>query len=307
MQWQKTRLGTLALILATLPAYACSSLANGSDTEALVNPNPKWDCLGSAPPTLPTLNPTPQVVAYAIPIFDFANPPTVIPGLTIAACSIGDTNCPTTSEVEIAPAMGPTMQQTVLSGLTVTVPVYTLLMPYGIDAYLRINAPGYLQFEYPLGGKLVSQDGALTKVPLIGMAALVVAPPLTPVKEADADRFANGIGVTRDPTSALIAVRVVDCQGAPAAGVTLSLAQATGLPFSYLSNQPLSTNPPSPTDQNGIAGFANIKLSDGLQNFNVTVEASAPNGMKYGKTILELRPNQLTSGEIRPFPGLAGR
>jgi hypothetical protein len=293
--------------LVACSVLGCSGFKEGVDTNASVNPNPKWDCLSKPPPTLPKLMSTPQVVVYNVPIFDFANPPSTIPNLSIAACSISDVNCPTTSEVELAPVSGPMPFQTTFGGLPVTVPVYTLLMPYGIDAYLRLRAPGYLQFEYPLGGALISQDGVLTNVPGVGMAAVVVAPILTPVKQTDADRFANQIGITRDPGAALIAVRAVDCQGQPAAGVTLTLAQAGGLAFSYLSNQPLSTNPPSPTDQNGIAGFANIKLGDGLQNFNVTVEATDPNGTKYGKMVLDVRPNQLTSGEIRPFPGLAGR
>ena len=139
-------------------------------------------------------------------------------------------------------------------------------------------------------------------------AAIVEGLPLLMVKESDADLFANQIGLERNADQAIIAVRTIDCNGRPSPGVTLTLDRAKGLAFSYLANLVLSAeDPPQPTDERGLAGFANIALPNNVPIYNVTVEGVSPDGKRFGKLPFFIRPNQMTAGEIRPYPTEYGR
>jgi hypothetical protein len=295
--------------LASACLLGCSGYASGADTAQQFLPaDPAWTCLGQPPPSLPVLSPIPKYIVYAVPIFDYANPPTAIPGLSVAACQVSDTNCPTANEVGLVQPPMPYM--TTIGGVPVTVPLYQIVMPYGVDAYLRLSAPGYVTGEYLFGGPLVSLDGKTIVLPTGESAAVLAGLPITPLAEADADRFANGIGVTRDPNAAIIAMRTIDCNGELAADCTLSLSPADSpniVPFATDGIRALSTNPPKPTDASGYAGFANIPLKSGLKNFNVTVQGKNPAGVVFSNATLEIRPGFLTTGQIRPSLGLYGR
>jgi hypothetical protein len=294
---------------AVVATFGCSDLASGSDRleDPLGAKYPNWQCLDKAPPAFVLPDPAPPYVAYVAPIFDFANPPTAVKDLTVVACQISDSNCPPGSEV--GQVVGPVPFPTVLEGASITVPLYTIVMPFGVSAYLRMTAPGYVRQEYIFGGPLIGTPGGKVTMLENGATAAVIAGlPLTLVREKDADSLANQIGLTRDPQRAILAVRTIDCSGVPAAGVTLTLDLAEGVAFSYLSNLALSpTNPPQPTDEKGLAGFANISLPNGVPLYTVTLEGLGPNGKKYGRRPFAIRPNQMTTGEIRPYPDEYGR
>jgi hypothetical protein len=296
-------------LLASASSLACSGYASGADTAQQFLPvDPAWACLNQAPGQLPVLSPIPKYIVYAVPIFDYANPPTPVAGLNVAACQVSDTNCPVANEVGLV--QPPTPYMTTIGGVPVTVPLYQIVMPYGVDAYLRLSAPGYVTGEYLFGGPLVSLDGKTTMLPDGTLAAVLSGLPITPLAKADADRFANSIGITRDPNAAIIAMRTIDCNGELAAGCSLSLSLSDSpgvVPFATDGIRALSANPPKPTDASGYAGFANIPLKAGLQNFNVTVVGKNAAGEVFSNSALEIRPGFLTTGQIRPSLGLYGR
>ena len=261
--WARTWGGRIVVTAGAAAAtLGCSDLASGSDRlqDPLQDSRvPGWECLDGPAPTLPTGDP-PQYVAFVAPILDFANPPNGVPDLSVSVCQIMDAECPPTKVV--GKAIGPTAFMTVLQGAAVTVPLYTIVVPYRVEAYLRLTAPGYLRQEYYFGGPLIGTPGGdVMKLPDGTSAAVLQGLPLNLVKESDADYFASQLGVKREADQGIIAVRTVGCSGLPSAGVTLRLDPAEGLPFSYLSGFALaSSDPPRPTDENGLAGFANIEL-----------------------------------------------
>lgn len=303
MSW--SALSLIAIAGASL--LGCSSYANGADTAQQFLPaDPAWACLDAPPGQLPVLSPVPKYIVYAVPIFDYANPPTPVAGLSVAACQVSDTNCPVANEVGLVQPPVPFM--TTIGGVPVTVPLYQIVMPYGVDAYLRLSAPGYVTGEYLFGGPLVSLDGKTMTLPDGSLAAVLSGLPITPLAEADADRFANSIGITRDPNDAIIAMRTIDCTGELAAGCTLGLtSDVLGVPFAIDGVRALSTNPPKPTDAGGYAGFANIQLKTGLKNLNVAVQGINSDGRVFSNATLEIRPGFLTNGQIRPSLGLYAR
>ena len=314
MRWFEIRFrGVIVASLAAL-SCACTSLASGSDTaeplDSVVS-DPLWSCLGQTPKPLPSMlqdgGAAPDYAVYAVPIFDFTVPLAQIPGLVVQACLIGDPDCTTPAGTVFGPT--PTKIPAGSGGSLVTAPVYTVGMQYGTNGYLRMNAPGYLQTEYYLGGPLVGgRDGAMTDgAPVVkGLLPLVKGQPLTPIKELDADNLATAISVTRIASDAILAVRTIDCNGNLAKGVTLSLNLPDhGLPFTYLSGQVLSTDQSLVTDVQGIAGFANVPLSTAF--VNVSVEGIAPDGTHYGKINVTIRKGTFTGTEVRPDTGLYGR
>jgi hypothetical protein len=297
--------GVWAAVLAAL-LVGCTSLASGTDHwEKTLEPNPDWDCLNAPPQPIEIPSPAPALVVYAAAIFDFANPPSRVEGLSVEACQITDTECPVSKQV--GQVAGPMDFQTTLNGATVTVPLYQVVMPFGVEAYLRLKAPGYLRQEYFFGGPLIGTPSSFPTMIGDATATVISGLPLIMLKTADAGNLASAIGQTRNPGQALIALRTIDCTGQTAAGVTLQMDRAQGLSFSYLASLALTADPPQPTDSAGLAGFANIPLPNGVPIFNVTVEGKNPDNVPYGKLPFPIRPDQITSGEIRPFPTLYGR
>ncbi len=275
----------------------CTSLASGTDTaEELVQPDPAWACLGQSAQALPIPDPVPKNVAFALPIFDYRIlPPQAIPNVKVQACQIQDYDCAQSVGLVLSPMNYPV----VVYGTTYQVPVYPIVMPYGLDAYIRITAPGYLQEEYYLGGPLL---GGRVSMMMDGVP-VVLALSVTPILATDADNLAQAVHIKREPSDAIIAVRTLDCMDQPSAGVTLSLS-VDGTPFTFLTGQP-SFAADLPTDASGLAGFANIAVPANSFS-NVTVEGTAPNGMTYGKVNITVRGGQLTQSDIRPDVGLFG-
>jgi hypothetical protein len=299
---RRARGSVRALLVAGVAAAAailcgCTSLASGSDTEeAVVALDPKWSCLGKPGEALPIPNPVPKNIAFALPISDYRiMPPVPVPNLTVTACQIQDYECSMPAGLVLSPMNYPV----VLYGKTYQVPVYPVVMPYAIDAFIRLTAPGYLQTEYYLGGPLLgSRDNMM-----MNGVPVVVALPVTPILASDADDLALAVQHEREPGDAIVAMRTLDCNDEPTDGVTLSLS-VDGVPFTFLTGQP-SFGANQATDSGGLAGFANIAVPAGSFS-NVTVEGMAPNGMTYGKINVTIRPGQLTQADIRPDTGLFG-
>ena len=284
------RFGVFTVAAAGAAMAGCTSLASGADTaQELVPDDPHWGCLTKpiAPP--PLLDPVPSNLVYALPIFDFRIlPPAVIPQLTVRACQIQDYPCSKAVGLVLSPVDTPAQ----VYGTAFQTPVYPIVMPYAVDAYIRITAPDYLPLEYYLGGPLLGARSNLV------MNNLTVVPGLqvTPITAIDADNLASGVQTTRNPDAAIIAMRTLDCTDQPAEGVTLSLS-VKAVPFTFLTGLP--TLSALPTTERALAGFANIEVPKG-SFINVTVEGTAPNGIAYGKINLTVRGGQVTQGDIRP-------
>jgi hypothetical protein len=117
-----------------------------------------------------------------------------------------------------------------------------------------------------------------------------------------------GKGVARAEGTGLLALRVSDCRNqlpetqvsrmsggvARATGVKLSLGNTEAPGWTLIGGTPASDITPIATDSRGVAGFANVDPR------GVIIEAIAPNGTPYGRTAVNVRPNQLTQANIRP-------
>ena len=311
MRWTKT--WTSSALIACVAGFSCSctSLASGTDT-AEPEPDPAWSCLGEPNKPLPSFadatGAAPPFAVFAVPIFDFTVPLARIPSLKVQACLVGDADC----KMEVGMVFGPmdTKIPAGTGGNLVVAPVYSIGMQYDTNAYIRMTAPGYLQTEYFLGGPLIgAPDGATQNgAPIVNAELpLVKGYPLTPIKAVDADNLATYAGIVRDPDTAIIGIRTVDCSGRPASGVKLQLelpGPGDALAFSYLSGQ-VSTDPNRSTDEKGLAGFANVPLSTPF--VNAIVEGIAPNGMHYGTINITIRKGGFTGAEVRPDTGQYGR
>ena len=300
--WSRARSPRFSIACAAIASFGCTELAPGSDTarSPIEVPPPGWECLAEEP-SRPAITPRPQYVIYSAPIVDLATQGPV-PNLTVQVCLVGDTDC----KMEAGRVIGPNLMQ--VEGVDFPVPIVTLVVPFGFSIYIRMTAPEYLRQEYYFGGPLIgSPGGGVVKPPeLMGATAtLMEGLPLTPVKETDADFLANQIGLTRDPSQAIIAVRTIGCAGLPTAGVTLSLDLAKGVSFTYKQGFALGSS--EPTDTNGLAGFANVELPNDVPLYNVKLEGIAEGKANFGSTAFTVRPNQMTTGEIRPFSTLYGR
>ncbi|HYO97351.1 MAG TPA: hypothetical protein VER33_22725 [Polyangiaceae bacterium] len=297
-----------SVLLAVL--CGCTSLEDGTDT-ATAPLNPQWDCLKSEPERVAAIDPPPANIAYAVPIVDFTKrPPTEIPALEVDFCQLESNACNR--------VMGkPNMVEAVFGGAKVTVPLYVIGTRYGIHAYMRLSAPGYLPMEYYLGGELFGPppSQAMSGVDVSGISAalgglpVVMGLPVAPISVEAADALAEKIGKPRDPNAAIVAVRTLDCQNQYAAGVRLKLSvpgsEQTGVPFSYLTGQPrLAAN--AATDSRGIAGFANVEIPTGVDSTNVIVTGIAPNGMEYGAINVTIRRGAVTLASIRHGTGVYG-
>ncbi|HET9957405.1 MAG TPA: hypothetical protein VFQ61_23060 [Polyangiaceae bacterium] len=294
-------------------SVGCTELSDPGDHRELPaeEVDPEWGCL-KIPAVKPTYAEVPAYIIYTAPIIDFAaRPPQEVSGLVVEFCPIGGQQGCTR-----IPFREPLSVTVKLNGAPVKVPVYALPVPYGAIGYFRLTAPDYMPQEYYLGGPLIGAPGSVM-VPFTlpdGTAttgAIMQAQPLTLVRTKDADDLAFKVMATRDPNQAIVAVRTVNCKYEPAAGVTITLERAANrpVPFTYRSSLALSSDPdaPEPTDENGLAGFANIAFPTGNPGYSVLLEGTAPTGEKYGKIAILVRPGQISTAEIRVSPEAFGR
>jgi len=326
-------------MLSMIALPSCTSLASGDDravqlVETDAGPS-NWDCLTNAPTErLKPLDPPPPGILYVAPIFDLAHIPQRIEGLTIEVCQATDSECS-------RPVASWNSTELQTSGdIKITdvtqkdnIPLYSFLFPYtpALSFYLRLNSvpkdrtqrSAYLQYEYYFEGPLIRGNAPDTEIvaatstsPAISVPTLVGLP-ITMLSVQDATTFGNGIRIAVDPMAAIVAPRVIDCDGNLAAGVTLTLSPAdAGIGFTFLTDHALRGvgNAPPPTGSTGIAGFY-IKLpmpgqsasDEGAFSPNIGLEGVNSDGLRFGGIATKIRAGQLTSGEIRPYSDKSGR
>ena len=320
-----SRTTRITIFLSCLAAAGCSSLDNASDTyKSFVignnggggtgggtasggagagggmeagppGPSP-WGCLDNPPMFTPAANP-PAMIEYRVSVKDFqlAIP---VPNLSVKVCIIGDADC-------TAPYPFP---------VTNPVPqdkrVISVMMPFGWQGFLRLNsagappagsdagAVGYVQTDYYFGGPIVGSPSD----PAMVHGEDILVPRLDELAN-----FFGDVAAVPNPKAGILAVRTIDCNTSRAPGVLLNLITTQGVadpgfPFTLKGGVPFRSTPPTPTDYQGVAGFANIEP---FEKFTVvSVQGRAPTGAIYpsdaATSSFRIRANQLTLGELRP-------
>lgn len=302
------------------PADDCEVLGDGlvQCRRAISEPDPEsndlFDCLPEGEPPFAGISPPPPLVSYVTAIVDFTNPnPDVAPpNLTILVCQSTDVDCE-----EPVPSIATPIPGAVGAARSI-------LMPYGLDGYLRLQAEGYVRQEYYFGGPMIGAPspeyptGEVTEIevpaqaaPLLQVpagtrlpAAVVRGEPIVMLRESQANAFFTdlaGPDAVRDPQAGLLAVRTIDCDGARAGGISLDLNADPGAGFGFVvtqNNIPRASNPTNPAgtteSRQGGAGFANIPPSV------YSPFAILGDGRTYGGQVgFRVRANQFTNGEIR--------
>lgn len=98
-----------------------------------------------------------------------------------------------------------------------------------------------------------------------------------------------------EPNTGIIGIRVFDCQGATANGVSLSSNSDQARPWYFVDGLPSSTQ--QETGREGLAGFINVP-----PGLNV-VRAEGADGTDLGPQSMVVRPGWMSSMYIRP-PGV---
>ena len=255
-------------------------------------PEPAWRCLG-APPQLPPPVITPERITYVVPIVDFDSQRGVsapVPGLGITVCDSAqcDPPVPACSGV-LTPDCVDVQEMAADPSL-----LYALSFPYGFDdAVLRLQAPGYADIDYVLGGPMVgSPEGA----PVVN--GLVIAMPLW----TTAQSISLELGSSPSPDQHTLLLRALDCDGQRASGVTVqSLKTGQGIPF-ILSEDARPRRDTLVTSARGVAGLIAVPSP------KVDVIGMSPSGIEFGgPTTIELRPSVVTVAELRHGLGVWGQ
>jgi hypothetical protein len=230
------RRGTAVALLACGIMLGCTEFEPGSDTlldenDSPLQPGPPgedWSCLNSgdqpAPPPVFAGN-APRIV-YSVQFVDLSSGD-VYRNIEVRACPLTDVNC----------------TNPVASGLRVDaegwvdVPLFE-----GFTGYLEVTSQETIPYMFYLNEPLEPQTQQEFPVGLVSLANIG---PLVGL-----------VGGTYVPGTGVVALRIFDCQGQPAAGVSLS-SDPDGTAFYFAGGLP--TNTATSTGPDGLAGFVNME------------------------------------------------
>lgn len=259
-----------------------------------------WGCLANPQPFVPAGS-APARIEYRIRIMDFVQQ-IQVPNLHIAVCSLLDVDCETPIPATVK---HPDDQDPRLVSLD---------LPFGFTGYLRITSPpinadagndlegsvpspGYIPIEYYFGGPIVGSP----ENPNLVFGEPILSPSLPELTD-----FFHLLGASFLPSSEVVAVRTLDCNNQRAPGVRLELAPNSSTPdsgfsFTFIAGIPKRTDPPAPTDVQGVTGFAFVATDDSTPS-TVALRGIAPTGIPYPRDyeVARLRANRVTLFELRP-------
>lgn len=282
--------------------------------------DPLFWCLPDGEPEfVPPETPSP-FVNYVVAIIDanVPNPNVQLPNLQIRACLDMDFNCSAPLPSIVLPVPGAPAALT------------SILVPRNanVTMHLRLTADGYVESHYYFGGPMIGAPEPIGSVenftvpealaPALmaatGMtipAGTVIPVPtvrgenLAMVRDSQIESFFQTIaqGEPRDTMAGIIALRMIDCNGDRAPGVSLDPRASIGDGFGFVLPQ---NNVPARTDVRDIAGPTVPGDGGGAGFANVPRGGYLPvgvleGGRTYGGLIsFNVQPNVLTNGEVRP-------
>jgi len=156
---------------------------------------------------------------------------------------------------------------------------------FDVPGSLSTNPYGYLPTDYYFGGPLRGD--------VVGAGIFVVS-------DRELALLSTDLGEAYAPDLGLLAVRAVDCNGHPAAGVRIEFEDLHGKPgASWAVHDALAVRGVDavltpPTDESGVAGFTNVPPG------TTQYRALLPDGRSYGESAVRFRPDALTMAEARP-------
>jgi hypothetical protein len=118
----------------------------------------------------------------------------------------------------------------------------------GFDGFIRFEATGVMPLEFQFASPLVRDFSVGEEAPLVMVPSSAI------------DSFAALLGMDFDSeTSSLMTMRLFDCEGKPAPGLSLTASTSPEAIFYSADSTFLPTVGADATDENGIGGLANVK------------------------------------------------
>jgi len=264
----------LCVSTMSTPDSATAQASTGNPLSLTPTLPGNWACLDESPPEPDEPDPNRDVVTFSVVVADDRTLQQ-IPEVSLRACSVNDRVC------EAGIAQGTTLPPA-SPGLP---PAMTVQLPVQFQGFLRLTAPGYVLYDYYIGGPML-QD-------------VIATQPFLLVSESYLLEIMQGLGVAAPSRSAglgMLRVQVLDCNLDPAPGVELRLSdqdqpgdQLTAQAWANQARIPVLN---APTDDEGIAGFIDLPT----ENF---VFEAVVNGRTFGSRTFPISPNRLTTGTIR--------
>ena len=264
-------------VASTILGAACSSSGSGDSATASPSPSPSPSPSSSATAT-PSATPTPvgafSCLGTALPAS--ASDPIVISGTVTTTDASGTT--PVGSATVAAFKTG--TSTALVSGVSSVSGAYSLTVPTSglpVDGYLLSTKSGFLDtYVYP------SEPASKTATVDVSM--------LTSSTFGFLQSFA---GVTQNASKGAIIVEVVDCNGSPIAGATITSSPAGTV--RYLSGG-IPSSSATATDVAGVAFIFNVGPGD------VSVMSTAGGNTLRAHTVNARAGSALTTTQIAPGP-----
>jgi len=228
------------------------------DALCRTRPDPRWDCLDEEQTALDA--PVPERVRVIVPIVDVVTGQRV-PGVEVMACGGLDGECVMPLATSVTNQQGES----------------DLLLPGGFNGYLRCEAPNIFPTLYFFGAPLTGDATALVNV-------------VTPAVVQGLDSQSAEVSAPGRP---VVVVDALDCTGAPAAGVRVSIPEGDSATIvSYMVD---GLYPPSQTEtsSSGVARILNIDEG------NVTINGRLFDGRSIGSAAVLTRQGFVTLANLR--------
>lgn len=237
-----------------------------ADADAAETPSGPWGCVGSV--TWP-LDSSGETYTIRNRVVDVSEKP--VAGVTFVPCGKLDPEC------------------TKPAGSAVTTGadgIFTITVPRGFDGYLKLTAPAPflagLVVNAPVYASLDSvKDGA---------------EPLHVLAKGDIDALLALVGGAVDDTAGHLLSISLDCEGKPAAGVSLSPSLKGPNTKGYYYEGGLPNTDALATDATGLGGFVNVPPG------NVTLTGRNALGQLYAKRTVIVKAKTVTYLTSVPSP-----